>query len=123
MAPTMYPGYRSIRVAVTKLAKDVWREPTRVKLIACIDYLFRCGLPYSLQQMPYLLDDRMETRIAELSARVLVMRGDEDVIVPREWAKSLSLLAAHGAFTEVEGPHVVMFTDPAGVARKIAAHA
>lgn len=123
MAPTVYPKYRSLWVAAAKLMKDIWREPLRVKLIAGADYLFRCGLPYLLRQLPFLLDDRIEIRMPDIQARVLVMRGDEDVIVPREWAMSLAELAMQGDFAEVIGPHVVMFTDPVSVAREIMAHA
>ena len=123
MAPTMYPKYRSFGVAVVKLLKDIWSEPLRVKLIAGTDYLFRCGVPYFLKQVPFLLEDRIETRMPETRARVLVMRGDEDVIVPREWAMTLAALARHGSFAEVNGPHVVMFTDPVSVAQEITAHA
>lgn len=123
MAPTMYPKYRSMRIAAGKLMTDIWREPLAVKLIAGIDYLFRCGLPYFLRQVPFVLDDSIETRMPDLRARVLVMRGDRDVIAPREWAVSLAQLAPDGYFAEVIGPHVVMFTDPVSVAREIAAHA
>ncbi len=123
MAPTVYPQYRSVWAAAIKLLNDIWREPLRVKFIAGADYLFRCGFPYLLRQVPFLLEDRIETRMAEIRARVLVMRGDDDVIVPREWAKSLAELAMHGDFAEVIGPHVVMFTDPVSVAREIVAHA
>ncbi len=123
MAPTMYPQYRSPGVAAAKLLTDIWREPFRVKLIAGIDYVFRCGIPYFLKQVPILFDDRIEDRISALRARVLVMRGDADVIVPREWAIGLSERAVHGSFVEVIGPHVVMFTDPVSVAREIVAHA
>lgn len=122
MAPTVYPEYRSLRVAAAKLLKDIWREPARVKLIAGIDYLFRCGLPYFLKQVPFLLEDHIESRMTRLHARVLVMRGDDDVIVPREWARHLADLTG-GSFAEVSGPHVVMFTDPVSVAREITAHA
>lgn len=123
MAPTMYPNYRSLGIAAAKLLSDMWREPLRVKFIVGMDYLFRCGLPYFLQQVHFLLHDRMEDRMSEIRARVLVMRGDSDVIVPQAWAKSIAERATHGTFTEVVGPHVVMFTDPVSVARKIAEHA
>lgn len=123
MAPTVHPAYRSLRVVVGKLLKDILREPWRVKIIAGIDYFFRCGIPYFLRQLPVLLDDHIETRMPQIRARVLVMRGDEDVIVPREWAQSLAEISAHARYTEVVGPHVVMFTDPVTVAREIAAHA
>ena len=123
MAPTMYPDYRSFGIAALTLLKDIWREPWRVKVIVGSDYLFRCGLPYFLKQVPFLLEDRMEERMPGIRARVLVLCGDDDVIVPRAWAESVAALAAHGAFTEVVGPHVVMFTDPVAVAQEIAAHA
>lgn len=123
MAPTVYPGYRTTRAAVARLFLDVWREPLRVKLIAIVDYLIRCGIPYFLRQLPHLLDDRIEDRMGAIAARTLVMRGDADVIVPTDWARKLAALAPHGSFTEVVGPHVVMFTDPVGVAAAIAGHA
>lgn len=123
MAPTMPPQYRSFGIASRKLLKDIWKEPWQVKLIAGTDYVFRCGLPYFLQQVPFLLEDRIEHRMTDIRARVLVMRGDDDVIVPREWAEFVAALAPHGSFADVAGPHVVMFTDPVSVARKISAHA
>ena len=123
MAPTMYPGYRTTRAAVARLFLDVWREPLPVKLIAIVDYLVRCGIPYFLRQLPHLLDDRIEDRMGSIAARTLVVRGDADVIVPADWARRLAGLAPHGAFAEVVGPHVVMFTDPVGVAAAIARHA
>lgn len=123
MAPTVFPEYRSFRVATAKLLKDIWKEPWRVKLIAGADYLFRCGIPYFLKQVPFLLEDHIETRMPDIRARVLVMCGDADVIVPREWAMSLAELVHQGDFAEVIGPHVVMFTDPVSVAREIVAHA
>src|SRR5690606_7284822 len=73
MAPTMCPDYRSFGVAALKLLKDIWREPLRVKLIVGTDYLFRCGLPYFLKQVPFLLEDRIEERLPNIRARILVM--------------------------------------------------
>lgn len=123
MAPTMYPDYRTPGIAVAKLLRDIWREPLRVKLIAFFDYFFRCGIPYFLQQVPHLLGDRMEERLPEIRASILVMRGNDDVIVPPAWAQSIAEHAGKGQFVEVEGPHVVMFTDPVSVARAIVHHA
>lgn len=122
MAPTLYPEYRTLGAAVTRLLADIWREPLRVKAIAAVDYLVRCGIPYFLRQLPHLLEDRIEERLGDIRARTLVMRGDADVIVPLEWSRSLAGLASTGSFVEVAGPHVVMFTDPVSVAAAIAAH-
>jgi pimeloyl-ACP methyl ester carboxylesterase len=123
IAPTVYPGYRSLGAVVTRLLADIWREPLRVKAIAAVDYFVRCGVPYFLRQLPHLLEDRIEERLGDVRARTLVMRGDADVIVPVEWSRSLAELVPNSTFVEVAGPHVVMFTDPVSVAAAIAAHA
>jgi pimeloyl-ACP methyl ester carboxylesterase len=123
MAPTLYPGYRTLGAAVARLLADIWREPLRVKAIAAVDYLVRCGIPYFLRQLPHLLEDRIEERLGDIRARTLVLRGDADVIVPVEWSRSLADLVPTGSFVEVAGPHVVMFTDPVSVAEAIAGHA
>lgn len=123
MAPTMMPDYRSAGIAVAKLLSDIWREPLRVKAIAAVDYVIRCGLPYFLRQVPHLLNDRMEDRLGEITARTLVLCGNADVIVPVEWSRSVTSMLPRGSFAEVEGPHVVMFTDPVSIAAAIDAHA
>jgi pimeloyl-ACP methyl ester carboxylesterase len=98
------------------------REPPRVNLIIAWDYLVRCGIPYYLAQVKHLLGDRMEDRLPEVEARTLVLRGRSDEIVPAAWCGAIAELVPLGTFDEVEGPHVVMFSDPVGTAELIVRH-
>lgn len=119
MAPTMDPGSRSPGVAIARLLRDALREPPAVVAIAVTDYLIRCGLPYLLRQLPHLVGDRVEERMPRLAGRVLVLAGDRDPIVPRDWAAHLAALAPRGRYREVHGAHVVMHTAPRLIAANI----
>lgn len=119
MAPTMVPSARTPWTAIRHLLHDGLREPLAVWGISVVDYVVRCGLPYLVRQMPHMLRDRMENRVASHGARTLVINGDRDPIVPSSWAAELSRTHPHGEFREVHGPHVIMHTDPVMIARHI----
>lgn len=123
MGPTMDPRSRSVAKATFRLLLDILREPPRSNLIVVTDYLFRCGIPYYLRQLPHLLDDRIEERLPLLSAKAIVIRGGSDPIVPAEWATAVAAHASGATLHTVKGPHVVMFTDPVAIAALIAEHA
>jgi pimeloyl-ACP methyl ester carboxylesterase len=123
MAPTMDPAARRFWHAAARLAADsVLYEPIAVKLLNLVDYLFRCGIPYFLRQVPHLLGDRIEDRLPLLAVKGLVIRGDSDRICPQEWTMRAAGLLRDGSHETVAGPHVVMFTDPKRVAALIAEH-
>ena len=119
MAPTMVPDARRPWRAIGHLLHDATREPPIVFWIAVTDYLVRCGLPYLLRQMPHMLADRLEDRVASHGARTLVINGDRDPIVPNGWAAALCEAHPHATFREVRGPHVIMHTDPGMIATHI----
>jgi pimeloyl-ACP methyl ester carboxylesterase len=123
MAPTMPPEARTFLRGLVRLLHDGLREPLAVNVIVMSDYLFRCGVPYFVKQLPNLLDDRMEERLPHVRAKTLVIRGHRDPIVPEEWAARVAALVPGATFETVIGPHVVMFTDPVRVAHLIAEHA
>lgn len=119
LAPTLEPALRTRGRAIGRLLADALREPPRVFGIAVTDYLVRCGLPYLLRQLPHLLGDRLEERMARLDARVLVIDGDRDPIVPNSWVAELAGRARDAEARIVRGPHVIMHTDPVATARYI----
>ena len=119
MAPTMEPNARRPWRAIGHLLHDATREPPVVFWIAMTDYLVRCGLPYLLKQMPHMLGDKLEDRVAAHGARTLVINGDRDPIVPNAWATRLCEAHPHAIFREVHGPHVIMHTDPVMIAKHI----
>jgi pimeloyl-ACP methyl ester carboxylesterase len=119
LAPTMEPDARTPVRAITRLLHDATREPPIVFWIAITDYLIRCGLPYLLRQMPHMLNDRIEDRVGTNRAKTLVVNGDRDTISLTPWARELAELDVQTTFHEVQGPHVIMHTDPAMIARHI----
>ncbi|MCU1513699.1 MAG: hydrolase [Microbacteriaceae bacterium] len=123
MAPTVDPRHRTFGAQALRLGVDVTREWPIVNGIVFTDYMFRCGIPWFIRQLSPLLDDVIEERLPRLSQPTLVLRGDRDPIVSREWAEAVTALLPHGEFAEVKGPHIVMYTDPVRTAELIAGHA
>jgi len=123
LAPTLEPQLRRPGRAIRRLLADAFREPPRVFAIAASDYLIRCGLPYMLRQLPHLLEDRVEERMERLQARVLVVDGDRDPIVPNHWVHHLAKGVPDTESRIVRGPHVIMHTDPVATARWMLAFA
>jgi pimeloyl-ACP methyl ester carboxylesterase len=120
MAPTLPPEARTFWRAIGRLLHDGLREPLIVTLIAATDYFIRCGVPYLLRQMPHLLNDRLEHVVSSLTVPTLVLAGDRDPIVPPAWGEDLARRVPGAQYATVAGAHVVMFTDPQGIADEIA---
>lgn len=124
LAPTMDPAARGFWHATGRLMRDIlMREPPQVNAIVSVDYFFRCGIPYFLKQSRHLLADRIEERLPVLDVKGLVIRGDRDCICPPEWCQEVAGLLRDGSYSEVAGPHVIMFTDPERIAELIVEHA
>jgi len=119
MSPTLEPQARTTWRAIRNLLRDALREPPVVFGIAFTDYMIRCGPPYLFAQLPHMLADRLEDRMASLTSRVLVVAGDRDPIVSVDWAAALAARAARGELRVVHGPHVIMHTDPSMIARHL----
>jgi len=118
LGPTMEPGRRTAVQAIARLLVDGTREPLAVNGIVFTDYIFRAGPPYTIRQLPHLLRDRLEERIAGVPVPVRVVRGTRDPIVSQPWARLLARRAGGDAL-EIAGPHVVMYTSPEAVAAAI----
>lgn len=119
LSPTLEPSARTAWRAIGHLLHDATREPPAVFWIAVTDYLVRCGLRYLLAQLRHMLADRPEDRVPHHRAHTLVVNGDRDPIVSTPWARALADAHPDGEFREVNGPHVIMHTDPGTIARHI----
>jgi len=123
MAPTMPAGERNLWSGTWRLVVDGLRNPPIANLIVAWDYFVRCGMPYFFHQCRHLFGDHIEDRLAQISARTLVLNGDRDLVVPVTWSRSVADGIPGARFVTVRGPHLVMFSDPVGVADAIAEHA
>lgn len=123
MAPTMPAGERSLWRGLWRLIVDGMRNPVGANLIVVSDYLFRCGLPYFLRQSRHLFGDRIEDRLAGIRASTLVLNGDRDLVVPPDWARFVAEGIPGARLELVRGPHLIMYSDPVGIAAAITEHA
>ena len=123
IAPTLPPRTRGIVRAAVALAVDTLREPLLANAVVLGDYFLRCGIPYYLRQLPHLIDDAIEERAPRIRARTLDLVGDRDAVVDRPFARDLADRIPRGTYRVARGPHVVMYTDPLGVASAIVQHA
>ncbi len=123
IAPTLPPRTRGLVRAALALAVDTLREPLLANAVVLGDYFLRCGIPYYLRQLPHLIEDAIEERAPRIRARTLVLVGDRDAVVDRRFARDLASRIPRGTYRVARGPHVVMYTDPLGVARAIVEHA
>jgi pimeloyl-ACP methyl ester carboxylesterase len=123
LAPTTNPAERTLGTQARRLLADLVLERPAANAIVALDYLFRCGIPYFLSQLPNLLEDHIEDRLPHLPAKTLVVRGDRDPIVPREWAARVAALIPDASLREVAGPHVIMHSDPVRTAALSVEHA
>ncbi len=123
IAPVVVPDARSLLKVAGRLVRDGLREPPMVSVIAFQDYLFRAGVPYMAQQLPHVLNERMEDAAASVSAKTLVICGTDDPVVPVDWARELAGTFPENWFVTVPGPHATMFAAPELIAGHLYTHA
>jgi pimeloyl-ACP methyl ester carboxylesterase len=104
---------------VATLIWDTVRERPSINAIAASDYV--SSVPQVLRELRPMLDYPLLARVGELSVPVLVLRGDRDPIVRRDWALRVVAAAADGTFVETVGPHHVQQYAPVVVASVIRA--
>jgi pimeloyl-ACP methyl ester carboxylesterase len=116
VGPTLDPRRRSFLEGAVALLRDWLREP-ELTPVAVADYV-RFGPVRFLQTARSLLADRPEDKLPRVDVPVLVVRGERDGFITREWAEEVAALAPHGRFVSVPGvAHAVNYTAPGELAR------
>ncbi len=112
IGPTVDPRARSLPCQAWRLLRDTLREPLPTNAVVMRDYARMGPLRY-LRTSRYMLADRIEEDIRGCAAPGLVVRGERDPIVPRDWARRLTREAPDAGFLEIPGaPHNAQHTDP-----------
>jgi pimeloyl-ACP methyl ester carboxylesterase len=120
VGPTVDPRARSLRSQTARLVLDSLREPLRLDAVVLSDYA-RVGPRRTLRSARVMLAHRLEERLPLLRVPTLVVRGERDPIVPKEWAEEAAGLVPDGRLVVVPGAaHCAHFTHPEAVARAIA---
>jgi pimeloyl-ACP methyl ester carboxylesterase len=109
MGPTVNPAERKGLVQAWRLTQDTTREPWELNKIVLLEYL-KCGIPRYLRTLQYMLADKIEDRLQLCDVPTLVVRGERDPIVPREWAQQITDLLPNAKLIEIpRTPHIVQY--------------
>lgn len=115
IGPTLDPSARGVREQAARLFASLAREPLRLWTGHARGPLYR-----RLGAFRELLRDRIETKLPEIKAPALVLRGRCDPIAPEPWTRhAAGLLPGARAASLPEGAHCVHFTHPELVASAI----
>jgi 2-hydroxy-6-oxonona-2,4-dienedioate hydrolase len=122
IGPTVDPARRAARRQLVSALQASAREP--FSLIALMARDERpAGVRTLLSTARSVLADRIEDRLPLIEQRTLVVYGDKDSFVGREWAERVARLLPRGRLRVVSGePHAVHYTQPelvAGLVREL----
>jgi len=116
VGPTVDPARRGARHQLFGALRASAREPFSLLALAARDDL-SAGGRVLLSTARAVLADRIEERLPMIEQPTLVVYGDRDSFVSREWAERVATLLPRGRLLTVAGePHAVHYTQPALVA-------
>jgi 2-hydroxy-6-oxonona-2,4-dienedioate hydrolase len=119
-SPTMDPELRFRPRAMLQWAKEL-RYELRMSPLMLRDYM-RAGVKRADDTFTLALTDQIEDRLPGLSMPSLVMRGEKDHLVSREWADRVAGLLPNGALITVPGAaHAMNFSVPDQFSRHVVA--
>jgi pimeloyl-ACP methyl ester carboxylesterase len=116
IGPTIDPTQRRARHQLAAAMRDSSREPFSLLAIAARDNA-QTGIRPLLATARIALHDHIEDRLPRLAQPAVVVWGELDGFVGREWAERVAALLPRGRLVVVPGePHAVHYTRPALVA-------
>jgi 2-hydroxy-6-oxonona-2,4-dienedioate hydrolase len=119
IGPTVDPARRAARQQLVSALRASAREPFSLIALAARD-----GRSAGVRVLPStaraVLTDRIEDRLPLIEQRTLVVYGDKDSFIGREWAERVAMLLPRGRLRIVSGePHAVHYTRPELVAELV----
>ncbi|MEV4313590.1 alpha/beta hydrolase [Actinocrispum sp. NPDC049592] len=105
-SPTVDPRYRSWPRAVIRWRRDGRLEPASLVRTQRPEWR-RAGVLRLMRLARSMMTNDLETTLAQVSCPVTVLRGDQDPLCTRQWARDLA-----DDFVEVPGPHAFPYETP-----------
>ena len=122
IGPTVDPARRAARRQLVSALQASAREPFSLLALMARDDR-PAGVRTLLSTARSVLADRIEDRLPLIEQRTLVVYGDKDSFVGREWAERVAGLLPRGRLRVLSGePHAVHYTQPelvAGLVREL----
>lgn len=123
VGPPVNASERSPTRQALRLAQSSLHESFGTRRTAAAGYL-RCGPHWILSVLPCLLEYAIEERVAQVSARTLVVRGTWDRVSPHGWTTTLADALPRGSHAEIEGAsHAVVYEHFVELAELVITHA
>jgi len=112
IGPTVDPARRGGRHQLFGALRDAAREPLSLVAIAARDDA-AVGLRALLATARVVLADRIEDRLPLIEQPTVVVHGEADGFISREWAERVATLLPRGRLVPIAGePHAVHYTRP-----------
>jgi pimeloyl-ACP methyl ester carboxylesterase len=122
ISPVVDASARTVSESVVRFLKSAWHEPAAVRFHAITAYAM-CGWNWFRRVLPRMIAFPIEQRAADVSARTLIVRGEHDALVPREWIRKLARVFPYAVLREVvDGAHSVMHAQADAVASLAVSH-
>ncbi|TWF81998.1 alpha-beta hydrolase superfamily lysophospholipase [Pseudonocardia hierapolitana] len=110
-SPTVAPIARPLPRMLLRWRLDGRHEPPGLTESHLPEWR-RAGVRGLLHLVRVHLRDRIEESVPALTVPVLVLRGADDRLSTREWARGLAAAAPSGRYQEVPGAHTFLWADP-----------
>jgi pimeloyl-ACP methyl ester carboxylesterase len=121
IGPVTNVEHRSAMKHTLMLLADAPLERPLTNLMLGIAYA-QCGPRWYLQELPVMLDYRLDERLPMVKCPTLVIRGARDIISGRDWCRRLTSGAWSGELAEIPGqPHAALRGGAAAVTAAILA--
>jgi 2-hydroxy-6-oxonona-2,4-dienedioate hydrolase len=123
VGPTIDPGRRSARHQIFGALRDSAHEPALLVALAGREWAGSLGQLATLARS--VLADRIEERLPSIEQPTIVVHGEKDGLVSREWAEQAAELLLRGRLVVVpDEPHAIPYTHPqllAGIVQELIA--
>ena len=118
MCPTVNGKERNLTIQTLRLLQDSLIESPQTNIIMFTNYL-RMGMGRYLTAARWMVADQIESRLKGIPVPILLIRGERDCIVPRQWIESLTALSPLIRSVEIPGaPHGLQFEFAREVAKE-----
>lgn len=110
--PTVDPKARSFWRQLWRMRVNSRRESHSVGLISARDYK-TAGLRRVIKTIALTLQDRIEEKLPLIQAPALVVRGEDDPVVPHSWAEEVTRLIPRAELREIpHAAHTLNYSEP-----------
>jgi pimeloyl-ACP methyl ester carboxylesterase len=110
--PTIDRRARTLWLQLGRLIANSRQESPHLGRIMFTDYA-RAGLKRVVHTIKIALHDRIEDKLPHIVAPTLVIRGEDDALVPQQWAEEVCTLLPHGQLSVVpRTAHTMNYTSP-----------